>query len=72
MSAAWPPPVAWGLLNPATGKLDHRCYVRKEAARASAENQSNRWRTFVAVPLFLHPAVAAISKASPNQSTKEN
>lgn len=51
-----PQPVAWALFNPATGKIDHRCYQREEAARLGAANQSNRWRTLVAVPLFLHPA----------------
>ena len=49
-----PQPVAWGLYNPATGKLDHRCYQREEAARAGAASQTNRWRTIVAVPLFLY------------------
>lgn len=48
-------PVAWALFNPATGKVDHRCYQREEAARSGATAQSNRWRTYVAVPLFLHP-----------------
>ena len=48
-------PIAWALFNPATGKVDHRCYQREDAAMAGAKNQSNRWRTFVAVPLFLLP-----------------
>lgn len=52
---AVPVPVAWGLWNPAAGKLDHRCYQREEAARAGATNQSSRWRTLIAVPLFLCP-----------------
>lgn len=47
-------PIAWALLNTSSGKVDHRCYQREDAARAGAKNQSNRWRTFVAVPLFLH------------------
>lgn len=48
-------PVAWGLWNPATRKLDHRCYQREEAAKLGAANQTNRWQTWVAVPLFLQP-----------------
>lgn len=61
-------PVAWGLWNPATGKLDHRCYQREVAARVGAENQSSRWRTLIAVPLFLHPGEQCDAAPSPNQS----
>lgn len=46
--------IAWGLFNPATGKMDHRCYQREEGARAGAMTHSNRWRKFFAVPLFLY------------------
>jgi hypothetical protein len=42
-------PIAWALFNPATGKIDHRCYQREESARAGAAAHSNRWRTFVVV-----------------------
>lgn len=50
-------PVAWGLLNPATGKINTtKCYVHEETATRAAANSSNRWRAFVAVPLFLHPS----------------
>ena len=48
-------PIAWALFNPATGKVDHRCYRHEVSARVGAENHSNRWRTLIAVPLFLHP-----------------
>jgi len=56
-------PIAWALFNPATGKIDTtKCYVREEAAIAGAKSQSNRWRTFIAVPLFLHPSVYEAEK----------
>jgi len=48
-------PIAWALFNPATGKVDHRCYQREDAARAGAAAHSNRWRTLISVPLFLAP-----------------
>lgn len=47
-----PSPLAFGLYNPATGKLDPRAYVHEEAALAGALRQTNQWRTFVAIPLF--------------------
>jgi hypothetical protein len=53
---AEPQPVCWALLNPRTGKVAEVCYVREEAARTGAEKPTNRWSTYVAVPLFLHPA----------------
>lgn len=52
-----PQSICWALLNPKTGKVDHRCYVREESAKAGAAALTNRWNTYLAVPLFLHPAV---------------
>ena len=51
-----PQPICWALLNAKTRKVDHRCYVREESAKAGAAALTNRWNTYLAVPLFLHPA----------------
>ena len=56
-------PIAWALYNPATGKVDHRCYQREDVARVGAVTLSNRWRTLIAVPLFLH-ATDPVSRAT--------
>ena len=56
-------PVAWGLYNPATDKLDHRCYQREETARIGAANLTNKWRTIVAVPLLLSYAADPLINA---------
>ena len=45
-------PIAWGLFNPMTGKLDARVYQSAETAKSGAERHSSRWRILVAVPLF--------------------
>ena len=56
-------PIAWALFNPATGKIDTtHVYVLKDSARNGAIAHSNRWRQFVAVPLFLHPSVDEAEK----------
>ena len=56
-------PMCWALFNPATGKINTtRVYVGKKAALAGSVKHSNRWRQFVAVPLFLHPSVYEAEK----------
>lgn len=62
-----PAPIAWGLFNPMTGKIDPKCYMREKSARAGAARQSNRWRTLIAVPLYLHPSAG--DPAEPQQET---
>ena len=47
-------PIAWGLLDTRTGKIEREVYMRQKAAVAGAARVSNRWRTVVAVPLYLH------------------
>ena len=56
-------PVGWGLLNPVSGRLDVRCYVKEETAKLGAARQSNRWTRFIAVPLFLGRDFAVEPKA---------
>jgi hypothetical protein len=46
-------PLAYGLLNTRTLKLRlPNVYAREEVARIAAERCSNRWGTYVAIPLF--------------------
>lgn len=48
-----PVPLAYGLLNPATGKLVlTNVYAAQPTAVAAAERITGKWRTLVAVPLF--------------------
>lgn len=54
--ASEPVPICWALFNPATGKVGPTVYVGEQNAVNAAVRQSNRWRTVVAVPLFLYPA----------------
>ena len=60
-------PIAWGLFNPNTGKISPKCYMREDSAKAAAARETNRWRTIVAVPLYLHPS--ASDPARPQQET---
>ena len=53
-----PQPIAWGLFSASTGKLYHLLYQSENSARAAAAHFSNRWRKFVAVPLFLYTDTA--------------
>ncbi len=46
-------PLAWGLQDARTGKLDHRLFQRQEAAVAAAERETNHWREVHAVPLTI-------------------
>ena len=46
-------PLAYGLLNTRTMKLRlPNVYALHENARAAAERLSNRWASYVAIPLF--------------------
>jgi hypothetical protein len=49
-------PVCWGLWDATNKKLEHKIYQRQETAERGALERSNRWKTLVAVPLFMKPA----------------
>jgi hypothetical protein len=46
-------PLAYGLYNPATDKLDSRLFQRYESAVVAAKRLTGRWRTIVAAPLVI-------------------
>jgi hypothetical protein len=57
-------PVAWMLRDTRTGKVvTSKAYVRREAAEVGAVNQSGRWKTYEAIPVF--------ALSTPNERKRE-